>query len=109
MGNEKLREIKREADKVLFSDGGKQWPIFRIRDKLYDDFWLFFERYLAMTAKLKNASNEKFGKLGLPKYHPRHKNPIIYADEAKEIYDASGRARKDKVRDFKFFGVMDVL
>ena len=46
MSREKVREIKREADRVLFSDGGKQWPIFRPRDQLYEDFWLFFERYL---------------------------------------------------------------
>jgi len=97
MSREKIRSIKREADRVLFSDGGKQWPIFRIRDALYDDFWVFFERYLAMTSKLGHLSNQKFGKLKLPKYHPRHKNPIIYDDEVKEIYDASGNARKDNV------------
>ena len=28
---EKLRRLKNEADRVLFSDGGKHWPIFRIK------------------------------------------------------------------------------
>ena len=97
MNRDQLRQIKREADRVLFSDGGKQWPIFRMRDPLYDDFWLFFERYLSLTSRMGNASNHKSGKLNLPPYHPRHKNPIIYDDEAKEIYDATGTARKDKV------------
>jgi hypothetical protein len=54
-------------------------------------------RTILATARLGNPSNEKFGKLRLPKYHPRHKNPIVYDDEAKEIYDASGNVRRDRV------------
>lgn len=97
MNKEKLREVRREADRVLFSDGGKQWPIFRVRDKLHEDFWTFFERYIAATSRLSPPSNTKKGRLNLPDYHPRHKNPIIYDDEVKEIFDANGQARKDKV------------
>ena len=43
---EKLKSLRRESDRVLFSDGGKHWPIFRVKDDLYNDFWPFFERYL---------------------------------------------------------------
>jgi len=28
---EKIRKLRSEADRVLFSDGGKHWPIFRIK------------------------------------------------------------------------------
>ena len=43
---EKLKSLRRESDRVLFSDGGKHWPIFRVKDDLYNDFWPFFERYI---------------------------------------------------------------
>ena len=49
---ERLRRIRKEADKVLFSDGGKHWPIFRVKDDLYEDFWPFFERYLKAIQRL---------------------------------------------------------
>jgi hypothetical protein len=96
MSRERIHDLRKEADKLLFSDGGKQWPIFRIRDNLYEDFWLFFERYIAATQRLKPPTNEKSGKLNLPPYHPRHKNPIIYDDEVKEYFDSAGQVRKDK-------------
>ena len=31
---EKLRRLRREADRVLFSDGGRHWPIFRVKESL---------------------------------------------------------------------------
>ena len=96
MDRDKLRRIRKEADKVLFSDGGKHWPIFRVRDELYEDFWPFFERYLKAISRLPAPSNEKRGKLNLPPYHPVHKNPIWYDDDVQEIYDASGNRKRDQ-------------
>ena len=81
---ERLRRIRREADKVLFSDGGKHWPIFRVKDELYEDFWPFFERYIKAVQRLKPPSNRKSGKLNLPPYHPVHKNPIWYDDDVQD-------------------------
>ncbi|CAG5098565.1 Oidioi.mRNA.OKI2018_I69.XSR.g15781.t1.cds [Oikopleura dioica] len=49
------------------------------------------------TAKLPPPSNSKSGRLNLPEYHPRHKNPIIYDNEVQEVFDANGKARKDRV------------
>ena len=94
---DRLRKIRKEADRVLFSDGGRHWPIFRPREQLYADFWPFFERYLRAIQKLSPPSNIKSGKLNLPPYHPVHKNPIWYDDEVREIYDAHGNAKKDQV------------
>lgn len=94
---EKIRKLRNEADRVLFSDGGKHWPIFRIKDELYADFWSFFEKYLKFAYRSGEVSNKKRGKLKLPAYHPMHKNPFYYDDAVQEIYDANGVLKKDKV------------
>lgn len=52
---------------------------------------------MKFTSRLGQVSNEKKGKLKLPRYHPMHKNPFYYDDQVQEIYDANGVKKRDKV------------